>query len=359
MATETYFKTANSHSDGSGGYKNCACAKGYASAIGILDSPTPQLRFVASWPTNALPETLQAGFGGEKYENATLCGRVEVNYPVSSSQCNGDSFPPGEWGYILDLAITMRSNAELDGYNMDIACNFMGLSGGPPLIITDFNNFNSVTRATGPAWLLFYGGAGRAGSNSENIKGGLSPTDDPTGCAGNESSLLECLYKYSNTSFCGSSDDPSVSHSITSANVFQLCCEGNLAAVSHRLWAEPASCTMCAAGTFKPTNGTSYCKDCTAGKFSATSGATMCSNCTYGTYSGAGESVCTLCPGNTSTAVVGSSDVTDCSCNAGYTGPDGGACTACAVGTYKSTNGSALCQDCQAAKYSDAAGATS
>ena len=298
---------------------------------------------------------MRSGWGGEKYENATLCGRVEVSYPVSSSQCNGDSFPPGEWGYIIDYGISMRADDQKNGvdrYNMDIACSFMGLSGGPAMVAGFFNNYDPVTRANGPAWLAFLGGAGRSGSNSANPK--ISSDHPPTGCRGFESSLTECLHHFSNTSHCGSSDNPKLSAwsvGVTTTNVFQLCCEGSLGPVSDRLWAEPSTCKMCAPGTFKAIVGTSYCEDCPAGKISAMSGATMCSNCTQGTYSGVGASVCTDCPHNTSSAA-GSGDMTDCRCSAGFTGPDGGDCMACVAGKYKAANGSVACTECEAAKYS-------
>ena len=65
--------------------------------------------------------------------------------------------------------------------------------------------------------------------------------------------------------------------------------------------ANGASCTICAAGTYKLNSNPGTCQGCPS----------------------------------FSTSVAGSSALTACQCNAGYTGANGGACSICAAGTYK------------------------
>jgi hypothetical protein len=100
---------------------------------------------------------------------------------------------------------------------------------------------------------------------------------------------------------------------------------------------EVPACKECAAGTYKPVNGSSPC--------------TLCPRHTYSTTSRQiSASACLQCPNHTS-APQGSNNITDCICNAGYTGPGGHgppnrACTACPPGFYKSVNGTAECVAC-------------
>ena len=71
-------------------------------------------------------------------------------------------------------------------------------------------------------------------------------------------------------------------------------------------------CAMCAAGTYKPTNG---------------------------------SAACTSCPAD-SNSPVNSMILSSCSCNSGYTGPNGGPCPACAAGKFKNASGTATCVTC-------------
>ena len=100
-----------------------------------------------------------------------------------------------------------------------------------------------------------------------------------------------------------------------------------------------------------PTN----CTMCEKGKYKSTVGSTACSLCRANSYSSGGgfDPSCTSCPENSfSPASLQSGAVTDCSCLAGYSGPDGGPCTACPVGKYKSVNGSAAsCDFCPPGQY--------
>jgi hypothetical protein len=74
-------------------------------------------------------------------------------------------------------------------------------------------------------------------------------------------------------------------------------------------------CTTCASGSYKPTVGSQSC--------------TLCDANTYGTVVAVISVMsCVACPGN-STSVAGSSQNTSCQCNRGYSGPNGGPCDAC------------------------------
>ena len=97
-------------------------------------------------------------------------------------------------------------------------------------------------------------------------------------------------------------------------------------------------CVACVAGKYKPSPGSGACLVCEAGKFSGGEAQTNASTCVD-------------CPAFSS-AISASTTVHDCHCNAGYTGPHGGPCVACEAGKFKTHNGSALCTECGAGKYS-------
>ena len=96
------------------------------------------------------------------------------------------------------------------------------------------------------------------------------------------------------------------------------------------------SCSACAAGKYKASQGSESCSNCEPGKFAAQTGSTTCDDCTADADSLAGS--------------------VDCFCNAGFTG-SGDSCTSCAAGKYKASGGSEECSACAAGKYSLEAGA--
>ena len=78
----------------------------------------------------------------------------------------------------------------------------------------------------------------------------------------------------------------------------------------------------------------------------------QCAMCAAGTYKASnGSAACTSCPANSNSSV-GSMVVTSCSCNPGYTGPNGGPCPACDAGKFKNASGSQACDVCAANTYS-------
>jgi hypothetical protein len=98
-------------------------------------------------------------------------------------------------------------------------------------------------------------------------------------------------------------------------------------------------CTTCASGSYKPTVGSQSC--------------TLCDANTYGTVVAVISVMsCVACPGN-ATSVAGSSQSTSCQYNRGYSGPNGSQCNACQAGFYKNTIGSAFCSACPTNSFSD------
>ena len=129
-------------------------------------------------------------------------------------------------------------------------------------------------------------------------------------------------------------------HSVSpSENVADCACEPGYTGP------EGGECSVCPAGKYKPTNGSSECTDCAAGKFSVET-------------VGISESSCGNCPSN-SESRGGSTTVMNCTCKQGFTGVDGAECSPCIPGMYKEVNGSAACTQCSQGKYSGMTAATS
>ena len=117
----------------------------------------------------------------------------------------------------------------------------------------------------------------------------------------------------------------------------------------------------CAAGKYKPKEGTAACTQCVGGKHVSSSASTSideCLACDVNTYSAADNSQCEPCPSHSSSAAM-SSVQTACICDPGYSGPNGGSCAACVGGKYKIVAGTAACTLCIGGKYSTATGAMS
>ena len=128
--------------------------------------------------------------------------------------------------------------------------------------------------------------------------------------------------------------------------------------------ASKGQCSICPAGTYKPTNGTAACTSCTANANSSLGSKNVsdcscnpgytgpdvgpCPACAAGKFKNAsGSAGCDVCPAN-SYSVSARTNVRDCSCNPGYTGPDGGECLACVPGKYKRVLGTSACITCPA-----------
>ena len=102
------------------------------------------------------------------------------------------------------------------------------------------------------------------------------------------------------------------------------------------------ACSACPPGTFKESNGPTACSKCGAGTYSNATGATA-------------SSICVACATGAQ-AKEGSATIADCNCNAGFTGT-GRSCDACDSGKYKPGDGSAPCDLCPDATYSETRGA--
>jgi hypothetical protein len=152
-------------------------------------------------------------------------------------------------------------------------------------------------------------------------------------------------------------------------------------------------CRPCAAGTFKPTTGSSGCTLCRAG-FYASNASAACISCPPFSFAPAGSVSRTdckcetwyegppggpcylpLCPAGQYNRLFGldpepsalecaqcpidSWSVStrfgreSCVCNAGYSGADGGPCRACDLGEYKAAPGSSHCTLCKANSYTE------
>ena len=156
-----------------------------------------------------------------------------------------------------------------------------------------------------------------------------------------------------------------------------------------------STCLACAAGKYKPTNGSSACQDCGQGKYMnssilgavAESSCAPCSNNSYSPggsnssalcvcragYTGDGISSCTPCEPSTfkssagssacspckddSNSPPGSTDANQCVCNVGYTDHSSVSCLTCPAGTYKESTGSMPCTECESGKYGVTLGA--
>ncbi len=105
--------------------------------------------------------------------------------------------------------------------------------------------------------------------------------------------------------------------------VSSIWCPCNTGYTGSETGASKGQCSICPAGTYKPTNG---------------------------------SAACTSCPVNANSSL-GSTNVSACSCNPGYSGPDVGPCVACAAGTAKSVSGPAACGVCPADTFSDTSAA--
>lgn len=178
-------------------------------------------------------------------------------------------------------------------------------------------------------------------------------SDDVSDCvcvAGYERSndiCVACAPGYANPSAggtcvaCGNGE-----YSSSSAQTTCATCPGTS---GHELTAvnSIAGC-LCDPG-YTGTNG--VCTICQAGTFKASSGSEPCETCASGTISGDGASVCSSCPDN---SVGGGSSIDDCLCEPGFQ-RSGDLCVACVEGKYKNETSNAVCLDCEAGTFSDAA----
>ena len=174
----------------------------------------------------------------------TICARVEVNFELNWPSTKGTiaTYNPGTWGAIYSHNTVGFSDSEAD-----VVCREMGLSGGRHL---PFNaQFNFFRPTAGPLWMKF---------DETNL----------TGCDGSETTILDCQYQFSETSFEFETGQNDMYYT-------QICCDGDLPAVtSVDAYADLTSCTPCAVGTYKSLNGSALCEYCPAGKYSDETGST-------------------------------------------------------------------------------------
>lgn len=130
------------------------------------------------------------------------------------------------------------------------------------------------------------------------------------------------------------------------------------------------TCTACAAGKFKTSNGDGLCNECAANSATLITGSKNSGDCQcnagyegvpgscqpspvgwYKASPGIGGSL--LCPTG-STSLAASTAVTDCFCKAGFTGPNGATCSESPAGTYKSSTGSGAALPCPSGSTSPA-----
>ena len=86
------------------------------------------------------------------------------------------------------------------------------------------------------------------------------------------------------------------------------------------------SCTECAAGKYKETEGSSQCSQCSPGKHSsalAVSDMAACLDCPRNTYSSMSNDMCHDCP-RYAVSHAASSNISNCTCPPGYTGNPNG-----------------------------------
>jgi len=104
-------------------------------------------------------------------------------------------------------------------------------------------------------------------------------------------------------------------------------------------------CVLCKSGTYQKEDGTSTierCSLCPAGWFSSTKGSTICVECRTGFFqSSAASFECKQCGTGTKSGQVGSTS-----------------CETCASGTYQETTGNTICESCPAGWFSSTKGNT-
>eukprot|EP00792_Barthelona_sp_PAP020_P012688 TRINITY_DN745_c0_g1_i1.p1 TRINITY_DN745_c0_g1~~TRINITY_DN745_c0_g1_i1.p1 ORF type:complete len:905 (-),score=137.71 TRINITY_DN745_c0_g1_i1:195-2627(-) len=108
------------------------------------------------------------------------------------------------------------------------------------------------------------------------------------------------------------------------------------------------TCSKCAAGTFNPNIGMSFCEDCIAGTYSL-EGASSCTKCSKGTYSttvaATSGSTCVNCPKGTYGILEGAATLVE-------------GCEDCPIATYQNVEGKTTCKNCPSGTTSLVTGAT-
>ena len=281
----------NAYSSGDGTYRTCICGPGYTPAVNILESVSePRLRLATAAPVSS-HDQIQA--------DESICARVEVSFPVTSSRGSGHAYPEGTWGTVLDQANTflLGTGEAAKSAAVPIICGQMGLSGGRAFVTSSFNSFHP---AAGPFWIRFErndAGTLHDSATYDHTARDLTPLTLPpgsaisdSGCFSNVSSLFDCAYFHSNTSFCGAGDVAPKDQSCRDQSdfaVLQLCCQGAIA--TDRLWPEPSSCEGCSLGKYKTLNGMVPCEYCPAGTYADRTGASVCTDCPTGLTSPVGS----------------------------------------------------------------------
>ena len=239
-------KACPAHSDSAAGSSACHCNPGsYPQTGGFVAPNNTRLRLAASWPELVSGQSRTPSFFNSRNPSDTICGRVEVSFELNWQSTRGaTSYDPGTWGGVYSENEFGFSDSEAK-----VVCRELGLSGGRHLPVNA--QFNFFKPMTGPLWIKFDQGSS-------------------TGCNGSEASLLDCQYEFSETSFCSPS-----CLSQNSMYYAQICCEGNIPPISSlSAYVDHGSCTECAVGTYKSTNGSVLCQYCPPGKYSDVTGAT-------------------------------------------------------------------------------------
>ena len=239
-------KTCHSNSDSAAGSSTCICNAGfYPHTGGVVAPNNTRLRLSTSWPELVAGQSRTPTFRN-LVGTESICGRVEVTFELNWQSSRGAaSYDPGAWGGVYS-----ENQFGFGDNEANVVCRELGLSGGRHL---PFNSeFNWYHPSSGPLWIKFDQG-------------------NSTGCNGTEATLSDCQYEFSETSFCIGNTCPGQN----TMYYAQICCEGDLPSLSSSgAYVEQASCTMCAVGTYKSTNGSALCQYCPAGKYSDATGAT-------------------------------------------------------------------------------------
>lgn len=119
----------------------------------------------------------------------------------------------------------------------------------------------------------------------------------------------------------------------------------------------------CVAGQFSAV-GSTGCSLCAAGTFSSSAGSSGCGTCPAGSYCLTGSAAATPCgAGRYSSAAGAASDAACEPCAAGRASAVAGAtsaatCATCSAGTYQASSGGTACESCPEGQFQTAAGAS-
>ena len=130
----------------------------------------------------------------------------------------------------------------------------------------------------------------------------------------------------------------------------KLCAPGSFSAQT-----ESKNCTLCPLNTFASALGSSFCTNCSVGTYSSVLGATTCMGCFPGTFT-QNVSECANCSAGTFSSALGMSACSICPPGTFASGAGATVCANCSAGTYASSSNSTSCLGCAAGTFSSAAG---